>query len=78
MSENNFRNARTITPNDTVALGTVDCIYVGGAGNVTLRTDDDDADVVFTAVPVGTFLRVRAKYVRATGTTATALVGLST
>lgn len=46
-------------------------IYVGGAGNVTLRAIGSSVDTVFTNVPAGSVLKVRAQFVRATGTTAT-------
>lgn len=67
-----------ITPHDTNPLTreTVG-IYVGGAGAITLRLAKDSADVVLTAVPVGVILPIAASHVRATGTTATNLVGLA-
>jgi hypothetical protein len=70
-------DAFVITPSDTVdfSQGTVRGIYVGGAGNVTLITPAGTT-VLFTALPVGTFMPVLASRVKATGTTATALVGL--
>lgn len=71
------KNAVAVTPHDTNAIASCRALYVGGAGNVTLRTNDDDADVLFTAVPAGSILPVRVRYVRATGTTATAIVALS-
>ncbi len=49
-------------------------IYVGGAGNITL-VNADDTTVVFTAVPVGSVLKVDNKRVNAIGTTATLMVG---
>ena len=71
------RNAFTITPHDTNQLSDVTKgIYVGGAGVVTLRTANGLADVAFTC-PAGVTLDVAALYVRATGTTATLLVGLA-
>lgn len=71
------RNAVTVTPHDTNVLSPIpDALYVGGAGTVTLRARGSSADVVMTAV-AGGHLLVQAQYVRATGTTATGIVGLS-
>ncbi len=70
------RNAVAITPHDTNAMS-ARAIYVGGAGNITLRARGSSADVVMTAVPVGTILPIEVTHVRSTGTTATALVALS-
>ncbi len=68
--------AEAITPHDTNDLVNITrAIYVGGAGNIAATVGK--TDVTFTAVPVGTVLRVRASKVKATGTTATGLVGLS-
>lgn len=72
------QKAAAITPHDTNALAAVtNGIYVGGTGAITLRPVNSPADVVFTAIPVGSILPIRASHVRATGTTATNLVGLS-
>jgi len=66
-----------ITPSDTVDLEQVTKgIYVGGAGNVSVRFQDDRV-VTFTAPPVGTVLPVAVKRVMATLTTATLLIGLA-
>lgn len=66
-----------LTPNDVTAQPTgVRAIYVGTAGNITLRLWNDTADTVFTAVPAGTVLRVCPRFIRATGTTAGAIVGM--
>ncbi len=68
-------NAFPVVPNDSNPLPSVPkYLYVGGAGRVTLRTRDSAADVVFENVPAGAYLYVRASHVRATGTTATAIV----
>lgn len=64
-----------VLPNDTGPLATVPkYLYVGGGGAVTLRTVGSSQDVVFENVPAGGYLYVRASHVRATGTTATAIV----
>lgn len=70
------QKAFIITPHDTNAQPTMTGFYVGGAGSVTLRAVNSAADVVITAPPVGSILPIRAAYIRATGTTATLLVGL--
>ena len=52
-------------------------IYVGGTGNITLTPAIGGADVVFTAVPVGATIECgMCKLVKATGTTATLMIGL--
>jgi hypothetical protein len=69
-------NAFAITPSDTVLFANdTRGIYVGGAGNITVLMQGGGV-VLFTAVPAGTILPIRADRVNATGTTATALVGL--
>ena len=68
-------NAFTVTPHDTDALQTVPkYLYVGSGGDVTLRTVDGTSDVVFMNVPNGGYIYVRASHVRATGTSASAIV----
>jgi hypothetical protein len=65
-----------ITPSDTLVLPTITkAIYVGTGGSVTVRGVDASADVLYKNVPSGSYLQVRASYVRATGTTAADLVG---
>lgn len=72
------RDCFAIAPSDTVPLTSVTkAIYVGGTGDVLLKSVDGVADVNFTAVPAGAILPVRAEFVRAAGTTATGLVGLA-
>jgi hypothetical protein len=65
--------ALAVTPNDSVDLTKPGRIYVGGAGAVNVDTIGGDT-IAFAAVPAGTFLPVRVKRVRATGTAATNLV----
>lgn len=50
-------------------------IYVGTGGDVTLRGLGATADVTYRNLADGSYIAVRAQYVRATGTTATDLVG---
>lgn len=72
------RNAVTIVPHATNAISPIpDQVYVGGAGDITCRLMGDSSDVVFKAVPVGTLLPIRPQYIRATGTTATLMLGLN-
>lgn len=68
--------AFTITPNDVADLtDTTRAIYVGASGHLALTTASG-SDVTFTNLPGGTVLPVRARRIKATGTTATGLVGL--
>ena len=67
--------AKNITPSNTAELGyKTKGIYVGGAGDVKLKSLDGN-DVTFTA-PVGAVIPVVTELVYSTGTTATNLVGL--
>lgn len=63
-----------LTATDATLPDTACALYVGGAGAVTVRMIHADADVVFTAVPVGTVLWGRFKTVRKLGTAATNLL----
>ena len=68
-------NAFAVTPDNAAPLMVVPkYLYVGGAGNVTLRAKDSSTDVVFANVPAGGYIYVRASHVRQAGTTATAIV----
>ena len=73
-----FGSATAITPSDTAP---VNCraLYVGGLGNVTVKTTATATAVTFTGPPVGTTLSVMIDggYVMATGTTATLLLALA-
>jgi hypothetical protein len=73
-----YKAAFAVTPNDSANLPHGECrgIYVGGAGNIVLRTNRDAAAVTLIAVPVGTVLRLSAVQILATSTTATNLVAL--
>ena len=69
--------AAAVTPSDSVNFSS-ECrsLYIGGAGNVVVVMNSDDAAVTFTGVPAGTILPVRAKRVNSTSTTATSIVAL--
>ena len=66
--------AIAITPSDST-IQEYSAVYVGGAGNLKITGRDGQA-VTFTAVPVGTTIRVQTRLVWDTGTTATNLVGI--
>jgi len=66
-----------ITPSDSIDLERpVRALYVGGAGALAV-TFASGAEVVLSGIMGGTVLPIRAVRVRATGTTATAIVGLA-
>ena len=70
--------AVAVTPSDAADLPdgvTTVGLYVGGAGDVHV-TLQGGSDVTFKSVPGGTLLRVAARRVWATGTTATNIVAL--
>lgn len=71
------REAFAIAPDDAAELARLPkALLIGGAGALKLRAVDSPADVTVT-VQSGQILPIRARYVRATGTTATGLVGLA-
>jgi hypothetical protein len=75
-----FHGAVDVTPSlgggDKNVGGVADSIYVGGAGDITLRLVNDAADVVFKAVPAGTMLNISPSVIRETGTGATGIIAL--
>ena len=50
-------------------------VYVGGAGNVSAKSVSG-SDVVFTGVPAGSILPIRATRINTTNTTATDMVAM--
>lgn len=65
-----------IIPNDGQPLPEVPRgIYVGTGGDVTLRGVNAAADVTYRNLPDASYIAVHASHVRATGTTATNLIG---
>ncbi len=70
-----LKEAFAITPSDTTVYDPpIRGIYIGGAGNVTIQ-NEAGVNTLITAPTAGLVLPVFARQVRATGTTATALVG---
>lgn len=72
-----YNGFAALTPSDSTEVN-CKAIYVGGAGNVAVRSKGGTA-VTFTAPPVGTILPISLDggQVMATNTTATLLIGLS-
>jgi hypothetical protein len=69
-------NAAAVTPSDTTDLSTTaNRLYVGGAGTLTVVTSHGST-VAFASMAAGSFLDVRVRRVKATGTTATNLIAL--
>lgn len=65
-----------IVPDDAAGLGHVTrALYVGGGGDIALRLFGGD-EIMLADVPSGTLIPLRAAQVYATGTSATAIVGL--
>lgn len=71
-------NAAAITPADGADLpnAALKGIWVGGAGNVRVDMVGSGTSIIFNGVPAGTLLRIRAKRVYATNTTATNMIAL--
>ena len=71
-----YVDAAAVTPSDGTDLtNTTRGLFIGGAGNVTVIMANGET-VTFTAPVVGTILPIRVTRVKATGTTATAIVAL--
>lgn len=68
-------NAIDITPSDATVLSFVRGLYIGGTGDVAV-TMKGGGSVTYEAVPAGTFMPIHVTKVLATGTTATAILGL--
>lgn len=66
-------DAENVTPSDTAQKSYVG-FYVGNAGNVTVTTETG-RDVVFAGLPAGMIITLRITKIKATGTTATNIVG---
>lgn len=71
-----YRGGVAITPSDSVIIAPTRGLFIGGAGNVTVDFVDGTSNVLLTGPEVGTVLPLSVVRVRATGTTATAIVAL--
>lgn len=67
-----------IVPNDSAELAKgTKAIFIGTGGDIVLKSVASEADVTFRNLPDGSILDVRVRAVRATGTTASDIVGLA-
>lgn len=67
-----------VTPSDSIALTTgAKAIYVGVAGDMTVKNGSGGTPVTFKNVPAGSYVPVRATHVLASGTSATSIVALA-
>lgn len=73
-----FGSAFAVTPSDTTSIN-CRAIYVGGAGNVAVKTSAGATAVTFTAPPVGSIIPVGIDggMIMSTNTTATLLIALA-
>ena len=72
------QNCFEVMPHDTAELETMTkALFVGTGGDVTVRPARSQQDVTFRNLPDAYVLDVRVIAVRATGTTATDIVGLA-
>lgn len=74
----NYGSVVAVTPSDTTPIN-CRALYVGGAGDVAVKTAAGAAAVTFKAPPVGTILPVMIDggYVMSTNTTATLILALA-
>lgn len=68
-------SAANVTPSDT-ANNAFKYLWVGTAGTLSLITEDGSS-VTFTGVANNQYIYLRVKQVKATGTTATNIVGFN-
>ncbi len=69
--------AQAVVPHDATALADIPkALFVGVGGDVVARGVNDTGDVTFRNLAAGSVLPFRARFVRATGTTAASIVAL--
>lgn len=73
-----YGSAAAVTPSDTTIIN-CRALYIGGAGNVAVKTTAGATAVTFTAPPVGSILPINIDggQVMSTNTTATLIVSLA-
>jgi len=67
--------AVAVTPSDATSFPVTRALYVGTAGNLTVRMADGQDNVLFSNVPVG-IIALQVDKVYATGTGAAGIVAL--
>ena len=67
--------AAIVTPSDTVSLDAASVLFIGGAGNVNVKTEGGQT-VLFSGLSAGDILPVSVTQVLNTNTTATLIVAL--
>lgn len=66
-----------VVPHDANALADIPkALFVGMGGDLVARGANDASDVTFKNLAAGSVLPFRARFVRATGTTAASIVAL--
>ncbi|MGN6277217.1 MAG: spike base protein, RCAP_Rcc01079 family [Sphingomonas sp.] len=71
------RRAAAVTPSDNEAIAeTPKALYVGTGGAIVMQGVDGGGDQTWSGVPSGAVLPFRARYIRATGTTAADILAL--
>lgn len=71
------RAALAVTPHDANPLADIPkALFVGTAGDIVMRGVDGASDQTWKNVPAGAILPFRARYVRATGTSAADILAL--
>ena len=70
-------SAFSITPSDNSDLSSITtALYVGFTGNLNIICSGDTTPVIFYNVPGGSFVPLQVKRVRASGTTASGIIGI--
>jgi hypothetical protein len=70
-----YRDAVSITPNDSTIIPVPRAVYVGGTGHLEVVMYGGST-VNFRSVPAGTVLDINVTKIKATNTTATYVVAL--
>jgi len=69
--------ALPVVPHDVNELTIIPkALYVGVGGDIVMRGKADGGDQTWKSVPIGAILPFRARYIRATGTTATNILAI--